>query len=417
MAQQNIIIGTQDGGTGDTYFDAFTKTQANFDELFAINITKRILINELSDFPTPVAGVITLAANTQYFIGNDVNLTTNRLVMGSNTAVSGIESIVVTLTYTGTGDMFTVLNNRVRINNLSISCTTGRVLNFSDNTDTIFRMNDCSVSCDRFGVFNSSGAIGTTARFTNVSPSTISTGGSVILGGWNTWLWEVSAANLVGGSFYDLGTATFNAFISNTVLADLSAGTTFLTGAAGSANINTDGIGQVVSTLSSGAGSLLSGITTSDARWEFFGNTNILNTRPDALLSMQANATATVIAFSGTYVLVAGTWVVNSTSQFTGTAAGRSTYNGGKDTRVPISYSCSVEPVSGTNKLISIQVAKNGTVIGDSKRTVKADSGSPISIGVPWQETFSTGDFVEIFITNDTDAINVLVSSAIGRIN
>ncbi len=34
MAQQDIIIGAADGGLGDNYFTGFTKTQANFTELF-----------------------------------------------------------------------------------------------------------------------------------------------------------------------------------------------------------------------------------------------------------------------------------------------------------------------------------------------------------------------------------------------
>lgn len=34
MAQQDIVIGAANQGNGDTLFDAFTKIQANFDELF-----------------------------------------------------------------------------------------------------------------------------------------------------------------------------------------------------------------------------------------------------------------------------------------------------------------------------------------------------------------------------------------------
>ena len=35
MAQQNIVIGPANQGSGDTLFDAFTKVQSNFDELYA----------------------------------------------------------------------------------------------------------------------------------------------------------------------------------------------------------------------------------------------------------------------------------------------------------------------------------------------------------------------------------------------
>ncbi len=418
MAQQTINTGAAaNDRTGDTWRDAMIKTNDNFDELFGLSIDRRIVINQLSDFPAAAAGVITLAANTQYLIANDVNLGTDRLVMAANTSVSGIESIVVTLSYTGTGDMFTILNTRSRISQLSISCVSGRVVNLSDNTDTIFRMNDCSVACDRFGLFNSSGANGTTMRFTNVSPSSITTSGLTFTGAWNTLLWEISAANILAGIFFNLGSATFSAFISNTVLINVSAGATFLSGATGSANINAGGIGQIRSTLSSGAGTLLAGITTADARWEFLHNDDIQDTRPDALMSMQGNATVTTIAVAGTYVLTAGTWADEGASQFTFTTGGRLTYVGGKDARLPIDFSCSAEPVSGNAKTMAFQVAFNGVPIPESKRTGSADAGKPAAVAIPWQLTFSTGDFVEVFVTNDTDTIDVLVSSAVGRVN
>jgi len=35
MAQQDIVIGTANAGNGDTLFDAFTKVQANFTELYS----------------------------------------------------------------------------------------------------------------------------------------------------------------------------------------------------------------------------------------------------------------------------------------------------------------------------------------------------------------------------------------------
>ena len=400
MVQQTINIGAvADDGTGDDFRAAFDKVNDNFDETFPlaenalskvslavqavlgeVNYTgglkvdgvlvkaptKRVIVNVLSDFPAPVSSVITLADDTQYLIGNDVSLGLNELAMGDNCSVSGIESVVVTLTYTGTADMFTITNKRVRISNLTISCAAGRVINFSDNTDTLFRMNDCSVSCATFGLFNSTGTNGSTTRFTNVSPSSISSGGCTITGAWNTWLWEVSSTVITGGTFFNFGTATFDAIILDLILANLGAGTTLISGAAASANINTGGTAVVTRLLTSGAGTILATITVNDALWNFFHNDDIADTRPDGLLSMQNNATETVIVAASTdgssAVLVAGTWVVERTSQMTGTTAGRLTYNGGKDATLPLTASVSVEPASGTNINLSAYVAIGGSV-------------------------------------------------------
>ena len=451
MAQQTIGIGAAaNDGTGDNYRVAFDKVNDNFNETFPLaenalsktssavqtvlgetNFTgglkvdgalvkqplKQVIVNVLADFPAPVSSVITLADDTEYLIGGNLSLGLNELVMGDDCSVKGIDSVSVTLTFTGTGDMFTITNKRARISSLTISCASGRFINFSDNTDTIFRVVDCSVSCATFGLFNSSGANGTTVRFTNVSPSAITSSGCTITGDWNTWLWEKSAVNMQGGILFNFGSATFDAILLDVILANLSAGTTLISGAAASANINAGGTAVVTRMLTSGAGTILATISVDDALWTFFHNDDIADTRPDGLLSMQSNATETIIAVAGTPVLVAGTWVIERTSQFTGTTAGRLTYDGGKDATLPISGAFTVEPASGGAVTISIEVAVGGSVIPNSKRTASTSAGNPVSIAIPWQEVLSTTNFVEFFVTNEDTTVNILVSSATGLVN
>lgn len=387
------------------------------DGVLVVQPTKQVVVNALADLPTPAAGIITLADDTQYLQGNSFSLGTNEVVMGDNCAFDGIDSVAVTLTYIGTADMFTITNKRARISNLTISCASGRVVNFSDNTDTIFRMHDCSVSCATFGLFDSTGTNGSTTRFTNVSPSAITSGGCTLTGGWNTWLWEISSSVITGGTMFNFGTATFDAIALDLNLINLGAGTTFISGAASSANINAGGTAIVTRSLTSGTGTILATITVDDALWNFFHNDDIADTRPDGLLSLQANATATVIAVAGTPVLVAGTWVVERASQFTGTTAGRLTYDGGKNATLPDTGSFTVEPVSGGAVNISIEIAINGVVVPNSKRTANTSAGNPVSITAPWQEVLSTTDFVEWFVTNEDTTVNILVSSAISRVN
>ena len=76
----------------------------------------------------------------------------------------------------------------------------------------------------------------------------------------------------------------------------------------------------MVNCRASGAGSLLDGITVDDEKWQFDLNDDIADSRPDALMSMQGNATVTTIAVAGTPVKVAGTWVVEADSQMKGLA-------------------------------------------------------------------------------------------------
>lgn len=417
MAQQIVNVGAvANDGTGDTWRDALIKLNANDTELYTItDFTKRVLVNELSDFPTPAAGVITLAASTQYLLANDIALGTNRLVFSQGTALGGISSIVVSLTYTGTGDMLTFPDVLARVDDLTLDAPSGMVFNYTQTTSGIFRVTNVSVvSCNKIGLFNGTNAV---MRFSNFSPASVTSDGLEFTGNFRSVFYEGSAATIGAGALFNLGTATFDSFILVTVLATLNGTSNLISGATGSANINADGLGIVERALTSGAGTPLSGISVEDSLWQFDSNDDIADTRPDSLISMQANATNTVIAATSTPVLVAGTWVLQGDSQFSFTAAGRMTYTGGRDARLPVMFSCSLEPASGTNILMSVLIAINGSVVAASQRNGTGSAGSPTSITAPWQYTFSTGDYVEVFVQNIDTTANILVSSAIGRIN
>jgi hypothetical protein len=377
--------------------------------------TKKKLILAKSELPTPSSGVITLADNLVYVQGSDFSLGTDRIVFGDNSAYQGIESIVTTLTYTGTGDMFTSVDKTIRVSNLSISCANGRVFNCSTASQKILRFNDISISsADEYGLFTGVNMI---IRMTNVSPSSLTTGGITFAGSFRSFLYEVSAVTINGGTLFDLSTATFDAFNINDALITLNAGTTGISGLAASANINAGGIGSIFNNRFNGSGTILNNITVDDSRWQFLSNDDIADTRPDGLLSMQGNAVATTIVTQSVGVLVAGTWTVKRASQMTGTPAGRLTYDGGKDATLPITLSVTIEPVSGGSQVMGVLVARDGVADVDSLRTGTASPGNPTSISVPWQDVFATAEFTEVFVTNESGTTNVLASSAIERVN
>ena len=82
--------------------------------------TKTVIVNDINDFPAAVAGVITLQDNTEYAIRNDIT-TANRFVLGNNTVIDGSDNLVINLTYSGVGIMFTSLNDSWTLKN--ITCT------------------------------------------------------------------------------------------------------------------------------------------------------------------------------------------------------------------------------------------------------------------------------------------------------
>lgn len=108
MAQQDIIIGAANAKAGDTLHSAFTKTQANFTELFnKESLTGRVIVKQASDF-----GVID--STKEYFLDGIIDFTGTGLsievpsggiyITGYNFDTSGIKC---------TDAAFTLLNSPV----------------------------------------------------------------------------------------------------------------------------------------------------------------------------------------------------------------------------------------------------------------------------------------------------------------
>lgn len=145
-------------------------------------------------------------------------------------------------------------------------------------------------------------------------------------------------------------------------------------------------------------------------------NTIMDDTVPGGMLYMVNNATVTTIAAIDTPVLVAGTWTVEFESQFTGTTAGRLTYNDVRTINTPVDVSITVNPAAGTNKNIRAYIAKNGSVVTGSGKSVLTDTGDPATLSLIWQLDLATSDFIEVFIENKTDTTDITVTDIVLRI-
>lgn len=373
-----------------------------------------VIVKELADLPTPVSSVITLAADKVYLIEGDVDIADNRIEFSSNSVIIGKDTLTSTLTYTGTDALFTMTDVNTALKNFSVVCNSGTVFDWTCTSQKAMRAVDMVVSCNSLGTLTGVDGI---LRFTNFSPTTISTTGFSFSGSWTSFLYEVSLSYLTAGILFDLTTATFDSFIVKGVYGVVPSGATFLSGTSFSGNIQTGGLGQLEGNKLSGAGTTLSGVTVEDALWEFWHNDSIQDTRPDSLLSLQGNTTATTISTAGTPVRVSGTWVDERGSQFTRTSAGRATYNGGKVFVTPLTARLSLEPSAGTNVNISVYIAINGSAVTNSKASAQIDAGDPRSVTCVWQAELSTDDYVEVFVSNDDSTTSVLASNGVLRVN
>lgn len=376
--------------------------------------SKTVTVSTLSDLPSPVANVITLAADTEYRFLSDINFGVNRLVLKDNTQLSGPSSNLITLTYADNGAFLTSNDSTNVVISLMFKCTSGSFISWTDTTNTaLLSIRDVEIEAFSFGILTGSYSAPDGSIFNCGLTNFTGTAGILFDGSFvavNIDTCSISTTN----DNINLGLATFVSFFVDALLSVSTLGYT-LSGLTASGNILPGGF-AVISRIVN-FGEVLDGITVNDATWLFRNNQNIADSHPDGLLSLQGNATNTVITVTGTPVLVAGTWVVEGTSQATGTAAGRVTYDGVKDVRWPLAFTVSLRPVSGSNKQLAVYFAKNGTVIANSKRTATVSSGGLASVSGLWQDTFSTGDYIEVFVANDTDTVDILVESAILQVN
>ncbi len=422
MAQQLINVGAApDDRTGDPWRDAFIKVNANETELFNSFANGVVVVNSEADFPTPSGGVITTADETGYFMGAAVT-TANRFVMGDNSIIFSWNFLSAPLTYTGSGNMFTGTDVSFRLKELQTSCPNGTVFNVVHSTPGVHQLNldDFQVlDCTSWGTVGNCLAIvfGGVASFESTDGITFS--------GTNT-LVDINqmAQQTTGGASFigiDLGTSvnTILAITRHQVISTV-AGAFGISGLAAGGNIAAGQVARVTSSAYIGAVTALQTITTDDVQWKFSDNDGIDDSDPDALLAFRANATATVISATSTdgsnAVLVAGTWVEERASQFTTTAAGRATYNGIPDTIIPITVTASFEPVSGVNKDLAMYIAINGTAVSETGMVRRTDSGNPGAVTAIWQIDASTTDFIEVFVENQTDTINILVNAIVMRV-
>jgi len=131
---------------------------------------------------------------------------------------------------------------------------------------------------------------------------------------------------------------------------------------------------------------------------------------------MQDNATNTVIAAAATPVLIAGTWLSGPTNDFTVSAAGRLTYTGTETRVMSVDLVADLFPVTG-NKELYVQLAKNGTLIAGTLIASQVTSSGRVSMTTVWSLSMAENDYIEAFVGNSTDGIDILVSNAVLRMN
>lgn len=371
-----------------------------------------VIVNEMADFPTAVSGVITLSDDTAYLVSAQLT-TANRFVYGQNSVIYGPDSTVSSLTYTGVDTMFTSTSENAKLFSITVDCPNGQLLDISSTSGGgIWQMLGITVvSCDTIGTLGDIMA----SQFTSVGFYDVKSGGLVFTGTIGFFIGDRGLYHLNGGTLFDLGTATFTfgwSLISGLVIG--AAGTTFITGLVDSGNIPVGSLGTIFNFRVSTLGAILNNIATNDSRWEFAGNNNIQESRT-TLLATHGGATITIGAIN-TPVIIGTTWTEQEASRFTTTAGGRFTYTGVGGS-ITLHATITADIALATHDC-TFYFAKNGAVISDSGITREMSAGNAGNLSLLWgEEDIQTGDFIELFCENNGAVVNIIIVSAIFRVD
>lgn len=380
--------------------------------------TDTIIINQESDFPVQDASTITLNGGKIYKIGASFS-TAKAFVLETGAAqgvvMSAENQFGPLVTYTGTGDMFTGDKTNFIIRDIRIT---------SPSANQTFNMSDTAVSSLIFFRFErvfmlASPAFGTftsiaTQQFTNSSSPACDLGpviagtGQVIVAINEFALFSTSTSFV----YFDLGAIVAPNIEFRNPIAAGGAGSIGIKGAAASANVPANLLATVAAGNFDGVTTPLSGIVQDDIRWKFLGNSGIEDTVVDALVYMNANATVTTISTINTPVKVAGTFTVEREAHFLCDTTGKCAFLDEIGIPIPIGITVLAAPSSGGSKNFTVYLARNGSVITASGIPATAASGTPVQVVIPWQRDLVSADEFEIFIENNSDAQDFLVSTA-----
>jgi hypothetical protein len=126
-----------------------------------------------------------------------------------------------------------------------------------------------------------------------------------------------------------------------------------------------------------------------------------------------STAADTSISQTSTYTKVAGTTTLTNADGFDMPANNRLRYTGAPDVHVHVAVTISMT-TTGSNQVIFFRVGKNGSaVITDAvASTVARKVGTGADIGstaLHFDTMMSNGDYIELFVANDTSATNAQV--------
>ncbi len=374
-----------------------------------------VSINQESDLPGAVNGVITLEDDKHYRIGTDFS-SASRVVLGKNNLITSGSNNGPTWTYTGTGTAFTGTDVDSIIKNFRFDCP---------NATEIFILLDTGSGTSRFTFENvtvaSTAKVGTISnyqltQFSNVIVSSctdgLSLGGSG--GANNSVVFDRVAFVSFVDSFvgFDFGSEVFGIIDIANFVTFSPAASTAMSGLSNSGNL---AVGSTATVTNSEFGlqtAPLSGISSSDIRWNFVNTEGVKNSTNTADTHVTTTQLVTVGGGNqGVFIPIAGTnWTSDISERFTTTTAGVLTYIGEKDVEFQVTGIASIEKSGGGSDQLCMRISINGT--SQDFTEACTENNTVTSITCLGLFTLSTDDQVRLDVANIDSTGNINVNNA-----
>jgi hypothetical protein len=372
-----------------------------------VNTSTFIFIDQKSDLPTAVGGVITLLDNYTYFLTTTIDLTGDRIVGGINTTILGASSENCYLKSTGLSSSTALISSSYSMPLRNFSITHWIALDLDGDGVT--------TALDWFGMnFVDCQAIGTIKNYTNfiMQDSAFLNSGGLIFDG---------TIGTIGFTqcLFDNYTATTAITIAPTCVVSRRFRiiySSFVT-LSGETSVNVSAsatIGDeryILDTVNFGGGGTYQiGLDATSNKSLFANCVGITNTSTRGFISMLNNITATPTNNTALFFKASGTTSPMPTnSKFSTAVTNRLTYTGAFTQSFMITVNCNIR-TSVSTQTINIAIAKNGTTITESIMTVLIAAGSIPSFGATQIVVeLTTNDYVELFVQNASSANNTTI--------
>jgi hypothetical protein len=378
--------------------DYYTKAEIDaFD--YESNHAEFIEVNELSDLPTPVSGVITLVANYTYLFLKHIDLLGSRLVCGQNTVIVGWSSENCSISSTGLSGATALITSTYSLPIRSISFTHALVFDLQGDINT--------TALDWFGVnllnCTSGGTIKDYANFVMSDCAFLNSGGFNFDGTIGTIGFSNSLFNTATGTTAINILSTCNVsrrlriIYSSFVIGSGETGVNFST----SATVSDEK--YILDTINfSGGGTYTSGVLNTSNKALFVNCVGIANTATRGFMYMINNGTDTTIggANVNVWVKALGTTTADTANSKFDHASNRLTYTGAFNQSFLVTANTAVRSGS-SNQNISIGIAKNGTILANSEMTIRTSTSNQEHPGsTQYVIDLVANDYLELFVKN-----------------